>query len=105
MKAAILILPLALASCTTTGSIDSAIRQNLPRTCNLIQTAHVAFVAASASGKIKARTIAKEEAAYAGVMTICADPEGVTAANALVIAATAYAQISIALKEARNVKD
>lgn len=105
MKATFLIIPLALASCTTTGSIDSAIRNNLPRTCNLIQTGHAAFVAASASGKIKARTIAKEAAAYEGVMTVCANPEGVTAANALVVAATAYAQISLALKEAKNVQN
>ena len=91
---------LSLASCTTTGSIDTAIKQNLPRTCSLIQTAHAAFVAASAAGDIKASTIRKEAAAYEGAMVVCADPEHVTAANALVLAATAYATISLALKEA-----
>jgi hypothetical protein len=93
----------ALSACTSidTGSIDTAIKTNLPKTCALLQTGHAAFVAASASGTIKASTIAKEQAAYAGVETICADPSKVTAANALVLVATAYATISIALKEAR----
>lgn len=93
----------ALSACTTTGSIDTAIQKNLPATCNLIQTGHAAFVAASASGNIKASTIAKEKAAYDGAMVVCADPKNVTAASALVLAATAYATISLALKEAKNV--
>jgi hypothetical protein len=93
----------ALSACTTTGSIDTAIKKNLPATCNLIQTGHAAFIAASASGNIKASTIRKEAAAYEGAMVVCADPENVTAANALVLAATAYATISLALKEADNV--
>ncbi|MGK6313738.1 cell wall anchor protein [Neorhizobium sp. DT-125] len=91
----------ALSACTTTGSIDTAIKNSLPKTCALIQTAHAAFVAASASGNIKASTIRKEAAAYEGVQVICADPGSVTAANALVVAATAYATVSLALKEAR----
>ncbi|WJR67224.1 cell wall anchor protein [Neorhizobium sp. CSC1952] len=91
----------ALSACTTTGSIDTAIKNNLPKTCALIQTAHAAFVAASASGNIKAPTIRREAAAYEGVQVICDDPESVTAANALVVAATAYATVSLALKEAR----
>lgn len=92
---------IALASCQTT-SIDTAIKNNLPRTCNLIQTAHAAFVAASAAGSIKASTIRKESAAYEAVAVICADPSSVNASNALVVAATAYATISLALKEAKN---
>ncbi|WP_037437175.1 hypothetical protein [Sinorhizobium fredii] len=93
---------LSLASCsTTTGSIDTAIKASLPKTCALLETAHTAFVAASASGNIKARTIAKEKAAYDGVRVICADPGSVTAANALVVAATAYATVSLALREAK----
>lgn len=96
------LVALSLAGCTTTGSIDTAIQANLPRTCQLIDTAHAVFVAASAAGGIKASTIRKEQAAYDGVAVICADPRNVTAANALVLAATAYATISIALKEARS---
>lgn len=90
---------LALASCQTTN-LDDTIARNLPKTCQLIQVAHAAFVAASASGDIPARTVAKELAAYEGVAVICADPTNVTAANALVVVATAYATISLAMKEA-----
>ncbi|WP_322882847.1 MULTISPECIES: cell wall anchor protein [Sinorhizobium] len=92
---------LSLASCTMTGSIDSAIKNSLPKTCALLETAHAAFIAASASGNIKAKTLAKEKAAYDGVRVICADPGSVTAANALVVAATAYATVSLALREAK----
>lgn len=91
-----------LSACTTTtGSIDTAIKNSLPKTCALLETAHAAFIAASVSGNIKASTVAKEKAAYDGVRVICADPGSVTAANALVVAATAYATISLALKEAQ----
>ncbi len=92
---------LVLSACTTTGSIDTTIRDNLPKTCALLETAHAAFVAASVSGNVKASTIANEKAAYDGVRVICADPTSVTAANALVVAATAYATVSLALNEAR----
>ncbi|MDX0438877.1 cell wall anchor protein [Sinorhizobium medicae] len=92
---------LMLASCTATGSLDTAIKNSLPKTCALLETAHAAFIAASASGNIKAKTLAKEKAAYDGVRVICADPGGVTAANALVVAATAYATVSLALREAK----
>ncbi len=92
---------LVLSACTTTGSIDTAIKNSLPKTCALLETAHAAFVAASVSGNIKASTIAKEAAAYNGVRVVCADPGSVTAANALVVVATAYATISLALREAQ----
>lgn len=91
---------LTLSSCTTTG-LDNTIQANLPKTCALLDTAHAAFVAASASGNIPARTVAKELAAYEGVAVICANPSSVTAANALVVVATAYATVSLALKEAK----
>ncbi|PDT47435.1 cell wall anchor protein [Sinorhizobium fredii] len=92
---------IGLSGCQTTGSIDTAIKNSLPKTCALLDTAHAAFVAASASGNIKPRTIAKEKAAYDGVRVICADPGSVTAANSLVVAATAYATVSLALREAK----
>lgn len=91
----------ALSACTTTSSIDTAIKNSLPKTCELLQTAHAAFVAASVSGDIKESTVRREAAAYAGVETICANPDQVTAASALVLAAQAYATVSLALKEAR----
>lgn len=92
---------LTLSSCTTTG-LDNTIQSSLPKACQLLDVAHAAFTAASASGNIPARTVARELAAYEGVAVICADPSSVTAANALVVVATAYATVSLALKEARN---
>lgn len=87
----------ALSAGQTTGSIDTS----LPKTCALIETAHAAFVAASAAGNIKASIIRREKAAYDGVQVICADPNNVTAASALVLTATAYATVSLAMREAK----
>lgn len=95
-------MAVALASCQSTATIDTAIQKNLPRTCALLETAHAAFLAASVSGRIPERTVAKEAAAYNGVYVICADPTRVTAANALVVVATAYATVSLALREAKS---
>jgi hypothetical protein len=95
---------IALSGCTSTdlGKIDTAIQQNLPKACSALQTAHAAFVAVSASGTIKQSTVAKEAAAYQGVATICADTPSVTASNALVLVATAYAAVALAMKEAKD---
>ncbi|MDW5318359.1 cell wall anchor protein [Rhizobium sp. PL01] len=73
---------LALSACTTT-SIDTAIQTNLPKAGQIVETAHVAFPAVAATGKVKARTVAKVEAAYGGVAIICVNPAGVTVADAL----------------------
>lgn len=95
---------LSLASCTTTGtsSIDTAVQRNLPKVCDALQTAHIAFLAVAATGKIKAKTVAKEAAAYAGVQTICIDPKNTTAINAAILVGQAYVVVSAALKEARQ---
>ncbi|MDW9447218.1 cell wall anchor protein [Sinorhizobium meliloti] len=92
---------LSLASCTTTGSIDSAIQKNLPQICSAAATAHSAFVIVASTGDIKQRTVAREAAAYAALDAICKDPGSVTAATALVKAAEAYAAITLALREAK----
>lgn len=93
---------LALSGCQTT-KVDQAIEQNLPKVCSALQTAHVAFSAVAATGKIKAPTVAKESAAYAGVSTICADPSHTTAVGAVVLVAQAYVVVSAALQEAKSV--
>lgn len=93
-----------LSACTTSGSIDNAIRNNLPATCRMIQTGYDAFSIVAAAGNIKAATVRKVEAAYASTQVACANPGNVTAANALIIAAGAYATITVALKEAKNVE-
>lgn len=90
---------LALAGCQTT-SIDSAIQKNLPQICSAATTAHAAFIAASAAGTISDRTIRKEAAAWSALQPICANPRGQTSASILVAAASAYASITIALREA-----
>lgn len=92
---------LLVASCTTSGSIDTAIRNNLPQTCRMIQTGYDAFSVVALTGDIKASTVRKVEAAYASTQVACANPDNVTAANALIIAAGAYATITVALKEAK----
>jgi hypothetical protein len=91
----------ALASCQT-ADLDKTIQSNLPRTCALIDTAHAAFIAASVSGSISKKTIRTENAAYVSAQTVCAHPESVTAENALIVAAQAYASISLSLKAARK---
>lgn len=97
-------LALGLSACQSSTNIDSAIQSNLPRTCALINTAHAAFVAASISGRIPKKTVRREAAAYAGVQAICANPETATASDALVLAAQAYATISLSLKDAKKRK-
>ena len=90
---------LGLSACTTT-SIDTAIQTNLPKACQIVETAHVAFSAVAATGNVKPRTLARVEAAYGGVAIICANPAGVTAADALIRVVSASVVISTALKEA-----
>lgn len=92
---------LVLPACQTT-QIDAAIQKNLPQVCSAAATAHSAFVVVAATGDIKPKTVAKEAAAYQALATVCAAPESVTAATALVRAAEAYAIITIALREAKG---
>ena len=96
IAAACLLLP----SCATTG--DPSFQRNLTTACQALETGHLAFAALALSGRVKQSTIDKEAAAYQGVRVICADPSNVTTANALVLVATAYATVAIALKEAKT---
>ncbi len=93
---------LALAGCTTTSSIDAAIQSNLPAICNAATTAHIAFSAVAATGNISDRTVRREQAAYDALQPLCADPANATTASVLVAAATAYATITAALREAER---
>lgn len=95
---------LALSSCTTTGTtskIDVALQKNLPKVCDALDTAHIAFSAIAATGKVKAKTVAKEQAAYAGVAVLCDKPEQVTVATAIIRVTQAVIVITSALKEAK----
>lgn len=91
----------ALSACTTTGSIDTAIRQSLPQICAAGDIGHAVFVALIPTGKLKEKTIAKEAAAYSQLAVYCANKDTATLASTLVSAATAYAVITTALKEAK----
>lgn len=96
---------LALSACQSTGSIDSAIQKNLPQVCSAAATAHSAFVIVASTGNIKSSIVTKEQAAWNAAYVVCRDPSSVTAANALVKAAEAYAAITLALREAKKVED
>lgn len=93
---------LALSACTTTqtAQIDTAIQSNLPKACSALESGYTAFVVIAATGKIKASTVAKVDAAYQGVRPICRDPANTTAVDALIRAAQAYVIVSTALKQA-----
>lgn len=95
---------LSLASCQSTGSIDTAIQRNLPQICSAAATAHSAFVVVASTGNLKQSTIQREAAAWAAMDVVCRDPSSVTAATALVKAAEAYAAIAGALREAKKVE-
>lgn len=90
---------LSVSACTTTG-LDSTIRDNLPQACSLLNQAHVAFNLVAATGQVPAATVRRENAAYEGVAVFCDDPSHVTAANALVLVAGAYAIVTVALRDA-----
>lgn len=91
----------ALSSCVSTGSVDTAIRQSLPQICAAAETGHAVFVALIPTGKLKEKTIAREAAAYSQLEVYCANRDSATLASTLVSAATAYAVITTALREAR----
>lgn len=88
-----------LSGCSTTR-VDNVLQSNLPQVCELLETAHVAFVAIATTGQVPAATVRKEAAAYAGVEILCTDPANVTTTTAIVRVAAAYAVVVLALKEA-----
>lgn len=96
---AALALCLPLAACTTTGT-DNYIQDKLPQTCALLESAHAAFTIIAATGDLSPSLVRKEGAAYAGVSVFCEDPSRVTASNALVLVAGAYAVVVVALRDA-----
>lgn len=94
---------LALAGCQTT-KIDGAIQESLPRICQNAETAHIAFVIVASTGKISQSTVAREEAAYTTLQSLCREPSKQTAATVLIAAVQAYANMTGALKEAQRVQ-
>lgn len=94
-------LALALGGCQSNPKLDASIQQNLPKICASAASIHTAFVTVAATGKIPAKAISKEAAAFAAVKRLCADPTNVNSSNLLVVAAEAYAAAMNALKAAQ----
>jgi len=91
MRLFLIFLATALvAGCSPT--VDTAIRDNLPKVCAALTTAYTAL---SAAGE----TNSKVEAAWKGAEVVCSDPSAVDSSTALVVAATAYATVARALRE------
>ena len=91
----------ALSGCQT-ALIDNAIRQNLPKACQALETAHAAFLSIAVVGTVKQSAIDKEAAVYVGVQNLCVNSERETAADVVAQVAQAYATISSALNAARQ---
>lgn len=107
MKSVIACLAAAsiITGCTATGEVDEALQKNLPKVCDALNTGHIAFVAvATATGKVSAKTVAKEAAAYEGVKALCVDPGNVTLPTAIIQVTQAVIIVTAALKEARAVE-
>ena len=94
---------LALTGCVTTD-IDSAVQKSLPAICKNADTAHIAFTAVAATGRVKVSTVQKEANAYAALQPLCANPSQQTAATVLIQALTLYTTMSTALKEAQKLE-
>ncbi|MDE1994383.1 MAG: cell wall anchor protein, partial [Rhizobiaceae bacterium] len=69
-----------------------------------LETAHAAFIALSVSADIRKATIIKEAAAYASTRTVCLNPENINVADAVVLAAQAYAAIKSASQQSPATK-
>lgn len=105
MKSVIALLAATALATGCTPSVDDALQKNLPKVCSVLDTSHVAFVAiATSTGKISAKTVAKEAAAYEGVKTLCIDPGNVTLPTAIIQVTQAVMVVTAALKEARAVE-
>lgn len=94
---------LVLAGCQPMD-IDTAIRESLPKICQNAETAHTAFEIVAATGKVSQSTQDREAAAYAALKPLCADPGSQTAADVLLAAVRAYANMTSALKDAQRVQ-
>lgn len=93
-----------ITGCTASGEVDEALQKTLPKVCDALNTGHVAFVAVAETGKVSAKTVAKEAAAYEGVKALCVDPGKVTLPTAIIQVTQAVIIVTAALKEARAVE-
>lgn len=101
MKYLVMIVALALASCTTTD-IDSQIRKSLPQICAGAETSYLIVKPYIDAGKLKPRTAAGVEAAHANLQVYCAGKDTATLATTLIMASQAALTISMAVREAKE---
>lgn len=101
MKYLILIMALALGSCTTTD-IDAQIRKSLPQICAGAETSYLIVKPYIDAGKLKPRTAAGVEAAKANLEVYCAGKDTATLATTLIMASQAALTISMAVREAKE---
>lgn len=103
--AIIALAALSLASCSaTSGSIDTGIRNSLPRVCAASETAFAVLQPFIVADRLKPKTAAAAQAAHQSLQQLCANKETATLASTLVAASSAYLTISIAVREAKNVE-
>ncbi|NTF32291.1 cell wall anchor protein [Rhizobium skierniewicense] len=103
--AIIALAALSLASCQSTGSIDTGIRQNLPQVCSAGETAYAVVLPFIAADRLKPKTTAAAQAAYQSLQTLCANKDSATLASTLVAASSAYLTITIAIREAQKTEN
>ncbi|MGI8397812.1 cell wall anchor protein [Agrobacterium deltaense] len=94
-----------LSACQSTGSIDTGIRNSLPQVCAAGETAYAVLQPFIVADKLKPKTTAAAQAAYASLQALCANKDTATLASTLVAASTAYLTISIAVSEAKKVEN
>lgn len=99
MKYLVMILGVALASCTTTD-IDSQIRKSLPQICAGAETSYLIVKPHMDAGKLKPKTVAAVEAAKINLDIYCASKETATLATTLIMASQSALTISLAVREA-----
>ncbi len=102
--AVLAVAAISLASCQSTGSIDTAIQQNLPQICDAGETAYAVVLPFIAADRLKPKTAAATQAAYQSLQTLCANKDTATLASTLVAASSAYLTISIAVREAKKIE-
>lgn len=99
MRMLILAGALALAGCTTTGSLDESDAAKLAKACSNARAAHAGFILADAFQFLPEKVMKAEKAAWAVAEPICANPSAFNASIALAAVADALDEINAALAE------
>ena len=95
----IFLIAILLSGCTTVqvGKIDSAIQKTAPQVCDGILVAYAAFNATGLGSEKNKQIVAT---AYSSVVSLCADPTRITAAQLAVVTI----KTGVIINEMRKVK-